>query len=83
VRRRNPLAWAISLGPAVACLAWLGIAYGPRLGYPVALAIGAVTGVGVLGLTALVVAYLPAALERLGFKRFVAWLRTWWDEDAL
>jgi hypothetical protein len=80
---RSVLAWAIGLGPAGASLAWFGVAYGPRLGYPVALAIGAITGVGVLGLTALVVAYLPAALERLGFKRFVAWLRTWWDEDAL
>jgi len=81
--RRTVLAWAISLGPAVAILGWFGFAYGPSLGYPVALAIGAFTGVGVLGLTVLVVAYLPAALERLGFERFVAWLRTWWDEDAL
>jgi hypothetical protein len=80
--RRNVLAWAITLGPAVASLAWFGVAYGPRLGYPVALGIGAFTGVGVLGLTALVIAYLPAALDRLGLERFVAWLRTWWDEDA-
>lgn len=81
--RRTILAWAISLGPAAFCLAWFGVIYGSRLGYPVALAFGLVASVGVLGLTALVVAYLPAALERLGFKRFVAWLRTWWDEDAL
>ena len=83
MRRRNLISWAITLGPAVACLAWFGVAYGPRLGYPFALGLGVVIGTGVLGLTALVVAYLPATLERLGLRRFAVWLRSWWDEDAL
>jgi cell division protein FtsW (lipid II flippase) len=37
---------------------------------------------GIVGLTAVFVAYFPATVERLGFKRFGTWLRTWWDEDA-
>jgi hypothetical protein len=38
--------------------------------------------VGIVGLTAVFMAYFPATVERLGFRKFGAWLRTWWDEDA-
>ncbi len=71
-------------GPTVAWVVFVVVRYGPsRLGYAWALAVALFTGLGVLGLTALVLAFLPATIERLGFRRFVAWLRRWWDEDAL
>jgi hypothetical protein len=75
--------WTIGFGPAIACLAWVGISFGPRLGYAVAFGIGLLAGLGVLGLTGLVLAYLPATIERLGFQRLGLWLRRWWDEDSL
>ncbi len=83
MRPRDALVGTISFGPAIACLAWVVVGYGPRLGYVVALGIGLLTGLGVLGLTGLVVAYLPVTMERLGFQRLASWLRRWWDEDAL
>lgn len=83
MRPRDALVWTISFGPAIACLAWIGVSHGPRLGYAAALGIGLITALGVLGLTALVVAYLPATVERLGFQRLGSWFRRWWDEDAL
>jgi hypothetical protein len=75
--------WTISFGPAIASLAWVVASHGPRLGYVAALGVGLLTGLGVLGLTGLVVAYLPVTIERLGFERLGSWLRRWWDEDAL
>ncbi len=80
---RELLAWAMALAPALAWAAGVVLRYGPTLGYGVAAALAAVTGLGVLGLTSLVLAFLPATLERLGFTRLAAWLRRWWDEDAL
>jgi hypothetical protein len=47
-----------------------------------AFALAAFTGLGVLGLSALVLAWLPAFLETAGLRRAAAWLRRHWDEDA-
>ncbi len=52
------------------------------LGTGRALALAAFTGLGVLGLSALVLAWTPALLERAGLRRAAAWLRRHWDEDA-
>jgi len=82
VRPRTAISWLMGYGPAIA---WAGFAtakYHSRLGYGRALAFGLFTGLGVLGFTALFVAYFPSAVERLGLKRLAAWLRRWWDEDA-
>ena len=38
--------------------------------------------VGIFGLTGVFLAWFPWTVERLGFRGFGAWLRTWWDEDA-
>ncbi len=79
---RALLAWAMALGPALAWAAGVIVRYRPTLGLGVAAALAAVTGIGVLGLTSLVLAFLPATLERLGLGRLAAWFRRWWDEDA-
>jgi hypothetical protein len=47
-----------------------------------AVAVAAFTGLGVLGLSALVLAGTPALLERAGLRRAGTWLRRYWDEDA-
>ena len=82
MRAREVVAWAIGLGPAtcwvVALVAWQG----PRLGYPRAAVLALVTGMGVLGLSALFLAWFPFLVERLGFRRLGAFLRRFWDEDA-
>jgi hypothetical protein len=69
-------------GPAVAWVVFALWRYGPTRGYWSVLGLALVVGVGIIGLTAVFVAYFPATVERLGFKRFGTWLRTWWDEDA-
>ncbi len=69
-------------GPAAAWVAFVLARYGPRIGYGAAAALGLFTGLGVLGLTALFVAYFPSTVERLGFRRLGAFLRRFWDEDA-
>lgn len=82
VLARSALHWAMALGPAAAVVAYLAVHYGPSVGFGTALALGLVSGVGVVGLTAVVLAWLPWTLERLGARRLSAWLRTWWDQDA-
>ncbi len=69
-------------GPAVAWVSAILLINRDRLGSWRALAFAIFTGLGILGLTALVLAWLPATVERLGFERFGAWLRRFWDEDA-
>jgi hypothetical protein len=81
-RQRAAISWAMCYGPAAAWLVYAMLSYGPTRGYLRVLAIALFVGVAVLGLTAVFIAYFPATIERLGGKRFAAWLRTWWDEDA-
>ena len=72
----------VGFGPALAWVAWVVLRYREPLGLERALALAAFTGFGVLGLSALVLAWTPALLERLGLPRAAAWLRRHWDEDA-
>lgn len=81
-RTRTLIASAMGYGPAALWVAFAVARWHGRLGYPRAAALGAFTGLAVLGGSALFLAYCPAAVERAGFARFGAWLRTWWDEDA-
>jgi hypothetical protein len=81
-RRDGFLTWLVGFGPAVAWVAFLALRYGPSRGYGPVAVIALASGVGVLGLSALVLAYLPAALERLGLGRAAAALRRAWDRDA-
>ncbi len=81
-RRDGPLAWIVGFGPAVAWVVGLTVHFGPTRGYWKVLALAASSGVGVLGLSALVLAYLPAGLERTGLHRLAAILRRGWDRDA-
>ncbi len=76
------LTWIVGFGPAVVWVAAVTIHYGPTRGYGTALAGAVLSGVGVLGLSALLLAYLPAALERAGLGRLAALLRRAWDRDA-
>ncbi len=76
------MTWIMGYGPAAAWVLFVVARYGPRIGYGGAAALGLFTGLGVLGLTALFVAYFPAAVERLGFRGVAAFLRRVWDEDA-
>ncbi len=82
--RRRLVVAAIAYGPTIAWIVVLVVAFGPsRLGWVRAAALAVLTGIGILGLTGLVLAFLPAAMERLGFRRAGAFLRRWWDEEAL
>jgi hypothetical protein len=82
IRRRDIVAWTMAYGPA---LVWVVLAtwkFGSTRGYWRVLGLALVTAVGIVGLTAVFIAYFPWTMERLGLTRFAAWLRTWWDEDA-
>ena len=82
MRARTGTAWTMAYGPAVVWVVFVIVRYRPLRGYRWALAFGLFTGVAVLALTALFLAYFPWTVERFGFKRLGAWLRRWWDEDA-
>jgi hypothetical protein len=82
VNRRDVISSGITYGPAVAWLVYALWIYGPTRGYGTVLGLASVVAVGIVGLMAVFVAYFPFTVERLGFKRFGSWLRTWWDEDA-
>ena len=82
IRRRDVTAGAMVYGPAVAWVVLAVRRWGPTRGWWPVLGLALFVGVGILGLTAVFVAYFPATVERLGLRRFGAWLRTWWDEDA-
>jgi len=69
-------------GPAAAWVVFSVWRYGATRGYWPVVGLALFVGVGILGLTAVFVAYFPATVERLGFKRFGAWLRTSFDAAA-
>ncbi len=69
----------MAYGPAVVWLAFAIARYGRS--WPVVL-LALFVGVGIFGLTGVLLAWFPWAVERLGLRGFGAWLRTWWDEDA-
>jgi hypothetical protein len=83
-RRRGDglLVSVVAYGPAVACVTWVLARIGPERGFALASLVAALVGLGVLGLSALTLAYLPAALEILGLRDLAARLRRWWDRDA-
>jgi len=79
VRARTAISWTMAYSPAVAWVVFAIWRYGRT--WPV-VGLALFVGVGIFGLTGVFLAWFPWAVERLGFKRFDAWLRTWWDEDA-
>ncbi len=74
--------WLVGLAPAAVVFGLAVRRYGPVAGYGRVLPLALAVAVGVLGVTAVFIAWFPAALERAGLRRLAAWLRTWWDEDA-
>jgi hypothetical protein len=82
VQARGLVTLLVGFGPALAWVAWMTLRYRPVLGWGRAAALAAFTGLGVLGLSSLVLAWTPWLLERAGFRRGGAWLRKYWDEDA-
>ncbi|HTP26476.1 MAG TPA: hypothetical protein VMK12_12560 [Anaeromyxobacteraceae bacterium] len=79
---RRLFSWVMGFGPAIAWVVFAMLHFGPSRGYWLALPFVLAVALGIFGLTGLFVAYFPAALDRLGLRRFSAWLRTWWDDDA-
>jgi len=82
VRARRVVVALVGFGPAVLWVIGMTLQFRVVLGTWRALAVAAFTGLGVLGLSALVLAWTPALLERVGLRRAAAWLRRYWDEDA-
>jgi hypothetical protein len=72
----------VGFGPALVWVAWVTLRLRGAIGPGTALVVAAFTGLGVLGLSSLVLAWTPALLERTGLRRAGAWLRRYWDEDA-
>jgi hypothetical protein len=72
----------VGFGPALAWASWMTWRFEPLLGLGRALALAAFTGLGVIGLSSLVLAWTPWLLERAGLRDAGAWLRKYWDEDA-
>ncbi len=81
-RLRRILSWLIALGPAVTWLVIAVVKLGPTRGYWPFLGLAFMVAVGIFGLSGVFLAWFPWTMERVGLRRFAAWLRTWWDEDA-
>ena len=79
LNHRDLIPSLMAYGPAVAWVVFAVRKYGTT--WPV-LGLALMVGVGIFGLTGVVLAWFPWTVKRLGFERFGAWLRTWWDEDA-
>jgi hypothetical protein len=82
VRARRVVVALVGFGPALLWVIGMTLRFRGALGTGRALALAAFTGLGVLGLSALVLAWTPSLLERAGMRRAAAWLRRYWDEDA-
>jgi len=82
VTSRRLVTALVGFGPAVAWIAWVTWRHAPTIGPGRAFALAAFTGLGVLGLSALVLAWTPWLLERAGLGALAARLRRHWDEDA-
>jgi hypothetical protein len=81
-RARSAVTLAVGFGPALAWATWMTLRYAPVLGWGRSFALAAFTGMGVLGLSSLALAWTPWILDRAGLPRAGAWLRRYWDEDA-
>ena len=81
-RTRTLIASLIGFGPGLAWFAAVAVRYHASPDRTAALALGALTALGVMGLSGVFLAWFPYTVERLGFRRFGTWLRGWWDEDA-
>ena len=79
---RRVVTTLVGFGPALAWIAWMTLHFRGPLGTGPALALATFTGLGVLGLSSLVLAWGPSLLERAGMRRAGVWLRRYWDEDA-
>ena len=79
---RRVVTAVVGFGPALAWTTWMTLRFRPVLGTWRALGLAAFTGLGVLGLSALVLAWTPWLLERAGWRDAAARLRKHWDEDA-
>ncbi len=82
MRARRVVPWVVGFGPALAWVVLVTLRLERPLGLPRALALACFTGLGVLGISALVLAWTPRLLERVGLGSAAAWLRRHWDEDA-
>jgi hypothetical protein len=82
VQARRVVVALVGFGPAILWVIALTLQFRVVLGTWRAVAVAAFTGLGVLGLSALVLAWTPALLERAGLRRAGTWLRRYWDEDA-
>lgn len=83
MRSKTVISSVVGYGPALASFVAVLLLRGPTAeGWGPTVVVGLMLGLGVLGLSALVLAWLPWTLERMGQPRIAAWLRRHWDEDA-
>ncbi len=81
-RLRRILSWLIAFGPAVTWLVIAEVKLRPAYGTWPFLGLAFMVAVGIFGLSGVFLAWFPWTMERVGLRRFAAWLRIWWDEDA-
>ena len=81
-RVRGLLAAFVGFGPGLAWFTFVAVRYRASPQRAAVLGLGALTAIGIMGLSGVFLAWFPYTVERLGFRRFGTWLRGWWDEDA-